>query len=155
MCCLPSHALPVLCPSGLLSRSSSACQLTADGHVLTPTTFNRIIWWQLWPPEPQAATQSPRKTRGPLKSPHCSIAPETDGDFRSLSYRRIGKSSTGNVSYSGFYRPLCHFSATSVPRCCASKQKVHFKAVCCSPISVHWHGATFGCFGCHLSKKFR
>lgn len=38
-----------------------------------------------------------------------------------------GKSSTGNVSYSGFYSPLCHFSATSVPCCCASKQKVHFK----------------------------
>lgn len=38
-----------------------------------------------------------------------------------------GTSSTGNVSYSGFYGPLCHFSATSVPRCCASKHKVHFK----------------------------
>lgn len=49
MCCLPSHALPVLCPSGLLSRSGSACQLTTDGHVLTPSTFNQIIWWQHLP----------------------------------------------------------------------------------------------------------
>lgn len=28
MCCLPSHALLVLCPSGLLSHGGSACQLT-------------------------------------------------------------------------------------------------------------------------------
>lgn len=106
MCCLPRHALSVLCPSGLLSRSGSACQLTADGHVVTLTTFNQIIWWQLWPPEPQATAQSTRKTRGPLKSPHHSIAPETDGDFRTLLLTE-GKSSTGNVSHSGFYSPLC------------------------------------------------
>lgn len=45
MCCLPSHAFPVLCPSDLLSRTPSACQLTTDDHVLTPSTSNQIIWW--------------------------------------------------------------------------------------------------------------
>lgn len=47
MCCLPSHALYVLCPSGLLSERSSAGQLTAGGHVLTETTFSLITGWQL------------------------------------------------------------------------------------------------------------
>lgn len=33
-------------------------------------------------------TVTPQNKRT-FKSPHCSIAPETDGDFRSLSYRRM------------------------------------------------------------------
>ena len=48
MCCLPSHAFPVLCPSDLLSPTPSACQLTTDGHVSTPSTSNQIIWWLHW-----------------------------------------------------------------------------------------------------------
>lgn len=44
MCCLTGHAFPVLCPSGLLSRNGSSCQLTTGGHVPTPTTSNQIMW---------------------------------------------------------------------------------------------------------------
>ncbi len=45
MCCLPCHAFPVLCPSGLLSQSGSSCQLTPDDHVLTYAASDQIIWW--------------------------------------------------------------------------------------------------------------
>lgn len=50
MCCLSGHAFPVLCPSGLLSQSGAACQLTTDDHVLTLITCNQIMWWTDFPP---------------------------------------------------------------------------------------------------------
>lgn len=132
MCCLPSHAPPVLCPSGLLSRSGSACQLTADGHVLTFNLQSNHMMAALAPRATGSSTVTPqnKRTFKIYSSQHRSR------DRRRLQVSLLstdGKSSTGNVSCSGFYSPLCHFSATSVPRCCASKQKVHFKV---SPVAA-------------------
>lgn len=45
----PVTLLLVLCPSGLLSESGSACQLATDDHVMTPKTSNQIMYGCICP----------------------------------------------------------------------------------------------------------
>lgn len=61
MCCLPSHALLVLCPSGLLSHGGSACQLTICMCV--------CVWLSI------------PATPPPIKSYDCVICPQTHGQL--------------------------------------------------------------------------
>lgn len=118
----------------LFAKSCSPCPLPVWPVITEQLSLSADCRWPCGDPDnlqsnhmiaalaPRATLQN-KRTFKIFSSHHRS---ETDRLQVSL-LSTDGKLSTGNVSYSGFYSPRCHFSATSVSRCCASKQKVHFK----------------------------